>query len=80
MDIRKGFLALMGAATLLILAACGGQQAQTSGQTVSGKLVDICNQPLAYTTVMVPGHDPVLTGADGTFTIENVQTPLRPDR
>ncbi len=75
MDFRKGFLALMGAATLLILAACGGQQAQTSGQTVSGKLVDICNQPLAYTTVMVPGHDPVLTGADGTFTIENVQTP-----
>jgi len=75
MDIRKGFLALMGAATLLILAACGGQQTQTSGQTVSGKLVNMCNQPLAYTTVMVPGHDPVLTGADGTFTIENVQTP-----
>ncbi len=35
----------------------------------------MCNQPLAYTTVMVPGHDPVLTGADGKFTIENVQTP-----
>jgi len=75
MDIRKGFLALIGAATLVILAACGGQQAQTSGQTVSGKLVDMCNQPLAYTTVMVPGHDPVLTGADGSFTIEDVQTP-----
>ncbi len=75
MDFRKGFMALMASAGLLMLAACGGQQGQTGGQTVSGKLVNICNQPLAYTTVMVPGHDPVLTGADGTFTIENVQTP-----
>ena len=79
MDFRKGLLVFIGATALLILASCGGQRGSgggpSGGQTISGKLVDVCNQPLAYITVAVPGHDPVLTGADGSFTIENVQTP-----
>lgn len=62
------------AATLAVVSGCGTQQA-TQEVTLEGKLVNLCGQPLPYKTVYVPGHDPVLTGADGTFTIEEVATP-----
>jgi len=76
MHSKRGWF--LGALTvgLLLLAGCGQQGAPSgAGVTVQGKLLDLCGQPLAYKTVFVAGHDPVLTGSDGSFTIEDVQTP-----
>ncbi|XOB98199.1 hypothetical protein ACMC9I_09845 [Deinococcota bacterium DY0809b] len=73
MNSKRGWFLGALAAGLVMLAGCGTQTA--GGVTVEGKLLDLCGQPLAYKTVFVAGHDPVLTGSDGSFTIEGVQTP-----
>ncbi len=71
-----GFSGLLLAAGLL--AACSSQpagQGAQPGVNVQGTLTDPCGQPIAYTTVYVPGHAPTLTDAQGHFAISNVQTP-----
>ncbi|GEM90331.1 carboxypeptidase-like regulatory domain-containing protein [Oceanithermus desulfurans] len=72
---RRMFLGAL-AAGLLLVAGCSTQQAQGPvGVEVQGTLVDLCGQPVPYNTVYVPGSDPVLTDAEGHFTITGVQTP-----
>ena len=67
------FLALL--AGVLLLAGCGNQASSNSGIEVQGKIIGPCGAPLPYKTVAIPGHDPVLTGLDGTFTISGVTAP-----
>lgn len=73
MHSKRGWFIGTLAAGLLLLAGCGQQGA--GGTTVEGKLVDLCGQPLPYKTVFVPGHEPVLTAEDGSFTLTGVETP-----
>jgi len=70
---RVAFLALLSGA--LLFAGCGNQAPSNSGVEVQGKIIDECGAPLPYKTVVIPGHDPVLTAADGTFTVSNVTAP-----
>ena len=59
-----------------LLAGCQTSTGAQAGETtVQGTLLDPCGQPVAYKTVLVPGHDPVLTGSDGSFAIEGVAPP-----
>ncbi|WP_457634300.1 hypothetical protein [Oceanithermus desulfurans] len=69
---RKAFIGALTAG-LLLVAGCNTQT--PSGVEVQGTLVDLCGQPIPYNTVYVPGSDPVLTDAEGKFTITGVQTP-----
>ncbi|WP_456413128.1 hypothetical protein [Oceanithermus profundus] len=73
MNSKRGWFLGTLAAGLLLLAGCGNQNA--GGFQVQGKLLDLCGQPLPYKTVFVPGHDPVLTAEDGSFTINGVAAP-----
>ena len=72
---RKAYTLVLAtlATGLLLLAGCGGQG--TGATKVEGKLVDTCGQPISYKTIYVPGHDPVMTDAEGEFVIPDVQTP-----
>ena len=73
MSAKKGLFLGMLAAVLLVVSGCG---TQGSGKaTLQGKLVNLCGSPIAYKTVYVPGHDPVLSDADGSFTVEDVAAP-----
>ncbi len=74
MNTKKALLLGVLAASLAVLSACGGQQG-AAGAELQGTLVNLCGQPLPYMTVYVPGHEPVLTGLDGKFVIEDVAAP-----
>ena len=58
---------------LALLASCGNQG--NTGNEVDGKLIDFCGQPLPYKTVYIPGHQPVLTNAEGEFSVPDVEAP-----
>ena len=73
MNSKLGWFLGALAAGLVMLAGCGTQTA--GGVAVEGKLLDLCGQPLPYNTVYVPGTEPILTDAQGNFTIEGVKVP-----
>ncbi|WP_456476112.1 hypothetical protein [Oceanithermus sp.] len=73
MHNKRGVFLGVLAAGLLLVAGCNTQT--QGGVEVQGTLVDLCGQPIPYNTVYVPGSDPVMTDAEGHFTITGVQTP-----
>ncbi len=74
MDRRTGLGLGILMAAVLLLAGCSTQQG-AGGAQLEGTLVSPCGTPLAYKTVYIPGHDPVLTDAEGRFVFDDVQTP-----
>lgn len=65
--------AAMAAVLLLIVVGTGTALAQTSGRTITGKVLDENNQPMPGVTIIVDGTtNGTMTGSDGTFTLGGV--------
>ena len=63
----------MAAVLLLIVVGTGTALAQTSGRTITGKVLDENNQPMPGVTIIVDGTtNGTMTGSDGTFTLGGV--------
>ena len=63
----------MAAVLLLMVVGTGTALAQTSGRTISGKVLDENNQPMPGVTIIVDGTtNGTMTGSDGTFTLGGV--------
>ena len=63
----------MAAVLLLIVVGTGTALAQTSGRTITGKVLDENNQPMPGVTIIVDGTtNGTMTGPDGTFTLGGV--------
>lgn len=61
------------AVLLLIVVGTGTALAQTSGRTITGKVLDENNQPMPGVTIIVDGTtNGTMTGSDGTFTLGGV--------
>lgn len=61
------------AVLLLMVVGTGTALAQTSGRTITGKVLDENNQPMPGVTIIVDGTtNGTMTGSDGTFTIGGV--------
>ena len=58
------------AVLLLMVVGTGTALAQTSGRTITGKVLDENNQPMPGVTIIVDGTtNCTMTGSDGTFTL-----------
>lgn len=67
--------AAMAAVLLLMVVGTGTALAQTSGRTITGKVLDENNQPMPGVTIIVDGTtNGTMTGPDGTFTLGGVQS------
>lgn len=65
--------AAMVAVLLLMVIGTGTALAQTSGRTITGKVLDENNQPMPGVTIIVDGTtNGTMTGPDGTFTLGGV--------
>ena len=65
--------AAMAAVLLLMVVGTGTALAQTSGRTITGKVLDENNQPMPGVTIIVDGTTKgTMTGPDGTFTLAEV--------
>lgn len=65
--------AAMAAVLLLMVVGTGTALAQTSGRTITGKVLDENNQPMPGVTIIVDGTtNGTMTGPDGTFTLGGV--------
>ena len=65
--------AAMAAVLLLMVVGTGIALAQTSGRTITGKVLDENNQPMPGVTIIVDGTtNGTMTGPDGTFTLGGV--------
>lgn len=65
--------AAMAAVLLLMVVGTGTALAQTSGRTITGKVLDENNQPMPGVTIIVDGTtNGTMTGSDGTFTLGRV--------
>ena len=65
--------AAMAAVLLLMVVGTGTALAQTSGRTITGKVLDYNNQPMPGVTIIVDGTtNGTMTGSDGTFTLGGV--------
>lgn len=65
--------AAMAAVLLLMVVGTGTALAQTSGRTITGKVLDENNQPMPGVTIIVDGTtNGTTTGSDGTFTLGGV--------
>lgn len=65
--------AAMAAVLLLMVVGTGTALAQTSGRTITGKVLDENNQPMPGVTIIVDGTtNDTMTGPDGTFTLGGV--------
>lgn len=65
--------AVMAAVLLLMVVGTGTALAQTSGRTITGKVLDENNQPMPGVTIIVDGTtNGTMTGPDGTFTLGGV--------
>lgn len=65
--------AAMAAVLLLMVVGAGTALAQTSGRTITGKVLDENNQPMPGVTIIVDGTtNGTMTGPDGTFTLGGV--------
>lgn len=65
--------AAMAAVLLLMVVGTGTALAQTSGRTITGKVLDENNQPMPGVTIVVDGTTKgTMTGPDGTFTLAEV--------
>ena len=63
----------MAAVLLLMVVGTGTALAQTSGRTITGKVLDENNQPMPGVTIIVDGTtNGTMTGPDGTFTLGGV--------
>lgn len=63
----------MAAVLLLMVIGTGTALAQTSGRTITGKVLDENNQPMPGVTIIVDGTtNGTMTGSDGTFTLGGV--------
>lgn len=63
----------MAAVLLLMVVGTGTALAQTSGRTITGKVLDENNQPMPGVTIIVDGTtNGTMTGSDGTFTLGGV--------
>ena len=61
------------AVLLLMVVGTGTALAQTSGRTITGKVLDENNQPMPGVTIIVDGTtNGTMTGPDGTFTLGGV--------
>lgn len=61
------------AVLLLMVVGTGTVLAQTSGRTITGKVLDENNQPMPGVTIIVDGTtNGTMTGSDGTFTLGGV--------
>lgn len=61
------------AVLLLMVVGTGTALAQTSGRTITGKVLDENNQPMPGVTIIVDGTtNGTMTGSDGTFTLWGV--------
>ena len=61
------------AVLLLVVVGTGTALAQTSGRTITGKVLDENNQPMPGVTIIVDGTtNGTMTGPDGTFTLGGV--------
>ena len=61
------------AVLLLMVVGTGTALAQTSGRTITGKVLDENNQPMPGVTIIVDGTtNGTMTGSDGTFTLGGV--------
>ena len=61
------------AVLLLMVVGTGTALAQTSGRTITGKVLDENNQPMPGVTIIVDGTtNGTMTGSDGTFTLVGV--------
>ena len=65
--------AAIAAVLLLLVVGTGTALAQTSGRTITGKVLDENNQPMPGVTIIVDGTtNGTMTGPDGTFTLGGV--------
>lgn len=65
--------AAIAAVLLLMVVGTGTALAQTSGRTITGKVLDENNQPMPGVTIIVDGTtNGTMTGSDGTFTLGGV--------
>lgn len=65
--------AAIAAVLLLMVVGTGTALAQTSGRTITGKVLDENNQPMPGVTIVVDGTTKgTMTGPDGTFTLAEV--------
>lgn len=65
--------AAIAAVLLLMVVGSGTALAQTSGRTITGKVLDENNQPMPGVTIIVDGTtNGTMTGPDGTFTLGGV--------
>lgn len=65
--------AAMAAVLLLMVVGTGTALAQTSGRTITGKVLDENNQPMPGVTIIVDDTtNGTMTGSDGTFTLGGV--------
>lgn len=65
--------AAIAAVILLMVVGTGTALAQTSGRTITGKVLDENNQPMPGVTIIVDGTtNGTMTGPDGTFTLGGV--------
>ena len=65
--------AAMAAVLLLMVVGTGTALAQTSGRTITGKVLDENNQPMPGVTIIVDGTtNGTMTGTDGIFTLGGV--------
>lgn len=65
--------AAIAAVLLLMVVGTGTALAQTSGRTITGKVLDENNQPMPGVTIIVDGTtNGTMTGPDGTFTLGGV--------
>ena len=65
--------AAIAAVLLLLVVGTGTALAQTSGRTITGKVLDENNQPMPGVTIIVDGTtNGTMTGSDGTFTLGGV--------
>lgn len=63
----------MAAVLLLMVVGTGTALAQTSGRTITGKVLDENNQPMPGVTIIVDGTtNGTMTGSDGTFILGGV--------
>lgn len=63
----------MAAVLLLMVVGTGTALAQTSGRTITGKVLDENNQPMPGVTIIVDGTtNGTMTGTDGIFTLGGV--------
>ena len=61
------------AVLVLMVVGTGTVLAQTSGRTITGKVLDENNQPMPGVTIIVDGTtNGTMTGSDGTFTLGGV--------